>query len=120
MATPVIELYGLKNCDGCRKALRALEARGLVIEQFDIRDKPNTRKVVDWIERKNNWLDFVNKRSTTWRNLSDRQKNRLDRYHGILLMSEYPTLIKRPVLRIGDTVLPGYKEAWVDAALEAL
>ena len=116
--TADVDLYGLKNCDGCRKALRALEARGLSIRQLDIRDKLNTRRVVDWISRLDNWEDFLNKRSTTWRNLPDGDKQHVDRVSAVVLMNEHPTLIRRPVLRIGDTTLAGYKPDQVDAALD--
>ena len=117
--TSHIELYGLKNCDGCRKALRALEARGLSIEQFDIREKANARRVVEWIAAQGNWSDFLNKRSTTWRNLPENRRNNLDHTYAVILMHEFPTLIKRPVLRIGDRTLAGYKPEQVDDALAA-
>lgn len=114
-----VDLYGLKNCDGCRKALRALEARGLSVRQLDIRDTLNTRRVVDWIAHQGTWQAFLNKRSTTWRNLPDEQKKYVDRISAIVLMNEHPTLIKRPVLRIGNLTLAGYKAEQVDDALKA-
>ncbi|MFK7887062.1 MAG: Spx/MgsR family RNA polymerase-binding regulatory protein [Gammaproteobacteria bacterium] len=120
MTEHTVDLYGLKNCDGCRKAQKALEADGLHVERHDIRDKINTRRVVEWIAAQDNWNDFVNRRSTTWRGLSDTQKNQLSLMRAIQLLSEHPTLIKRPVLRIGPHTLAGYKADAVAAALANL
>lgn len=112
-----IELYGLKNCDGCRKALKALAARGDETSFHDIRDPANTSKVVAWIGATDDPLTFVNKRSTTWRTLDDGDKIDLDSARALALLGKHPTLIKRPVLRIGSTTLMGYNETDIDAAL---
>ena len=114
-----VDLYGLKNCDGCRKALRALEARGLEIRQLDIRDTLHTRRVVEWISAQGDWELFLNKRSTTWRKLPENVREHVDSYSAVALMNEHPTLIKRPALRIGGRLLAGYKPEQVDAALSA-
>ncbi len=36
----MITLYGLKNCDTCRKALKALEADGRDVEFHDVKKQP--------------------------------------------------------------------------------
>ncbi len=115
-----IDLYGLKNCDGCRKAQKALEADGHSVIRHDIRDKLNTRRVVEWIAECENWDEFVNRRSTTWRGLGEAQKKNLSPVRAVTLLSEHPTLIKRPVLRIGQHTLAGYKADAVAAALRDL
>lgn len=120
MTAAHVDLYGLKNCDGCRKAQKALEADGLLVERHDIRDKLNTRRVIEWIAAQPNWDDFVNRRSTTWRGLTDAQKNNLTLIKAIPLLTAHPTLIKRPVLRIGEHTLAGYKADAVAAALRDL
>ncbi|MEM6641138.1 MAG: ArsC/Spx/MgsR family protein [Pseudomonadota bacterium] len=112
-----INLYGLKNCDGCRKAQRALEGRGLRVVLRDIRDADNVRQVIAWIKQQPDWTPFLNKRSTTWRSLPDEQKERLDAYRAQKLMQAHPTLIKRPVLRIGDHTLAGYRDDEVTRVL---
>ena len=52
------------------------------------------------------WEGLINKRSTTYRSLSDKQKKNIN-YDLVL---NYPTLIKRPVLISGDVVLLGFSE----------
>ena len=112
-----IELYGLKNCDGCRKALKTLAARGDDVTFNDIREPANTQQVVAWIRDTDDPLAFVNKRSTTWRTLDASDKADLDVAGALPLLIKHPTLIKRPVLRIGTQTLAGFDEARVDAAL---
>ncbi|MFK8016155.1 MAG: ArsC/Spx/MgsR family protein [Gammaproteobacteria bacterium] len=111
-----IKLYGLKNCDGCRKALKTLAARGDAVEFHDIREPANTEKVVNWIGATDDPLRFVNKRSTTWRALSNNDKESLDALTALPLLLKNPTLIKRPVLRIGEQTLAGFDAARIDAA----
>ena len=61
---------------------------------------------------------LVNRRGTTWRKLADNQKARLDTEPTQLLL-ETPTLLKRPVIDLGDRRLVGF-EASVILTLEAL
>ena len=52
----------------------------------------------------------LNRRGTTWRKLSDDQKSNLTEEDAILLMSEHPSLIKRPILQRGKKWLIGFDE----------
>jgi Spx/MgsR family transcriptional regulator len=114
-----VDLYGLKNCDGCRKASKALQARDLVVEFHDIRDRSNTARVVAWIADQADWSAFVNRRSTTWRNLDPAERDHLDKAGALTLLTAHPTLIKRPVLRIGRHCLAGFDNDAVTAALQS-
>ena len=49
---------------------------------------------------------LINKRSTTYRSLTDNEKQNID-YE---LVSKYPTLIKRPVLIQNGDVIVGFSE----------
>lgn len=100
-------LYGLKNCDACKKALKELEAEGKPADFVDIRaeaDLPS--KLPRWIAAVGDKL--VNRSSTTWRSLSDADRARASgvTLEGLLLGN--PTLIKRPVIETGDEVLVGW------------
>lgn len=100
-------LYGLKNCDTCKKALKELEADGKAADFVDIRmeaDLPS--KLPRWISAVGEKL--VNRSSTTWRNLSDADKARASgvTLEGLLLGN--PTLIKRPVIEQGGEVFVGW------------
>ena len=100
-------LYGLKNCDTCKKALKELEAAGRAANFVDIRaeaDLPS--KLPRWIAAVGEKL--VNRSSTTWRSLSDADKARASgvTLEGLLLGN--PTLIKRPVIETGENVFVGW------------
>jgi Spx/MgsR family transcriptional regulator len=88
-----IMIYGLKACDTCRKALRALSAAGHSVTLHDLRADPAPRARLEvWLERFG--PDLVNRKSTTWRGLSedDRARDPVD------LLAENPALMKRPVI----------------------
>lgn len=46
-----------------------------------------------------------------WKKLSDEQRSDVDEGKALALMAEYPSLIKRPVLDTGKTLLGGFDEA---------
>lgn len=112
-----MKFYGLKTCDTCRKAKKELSAAGKVFEGVDVRaDGVSKAQLIEWTD-KLNWQKLLNTRSTTWRGLSDDEKSDLDRSQAICLMSNYPTLIKRPVIEIGEKLYVGWTPATKEAVL---
>lgn len=104
----MITVYGIKQCDTCRKALKWLEAEGIEHQFQDFR--------VDGLDKRmlKGWLDssfseqLINKRSTTWRQLNDSQRD-MQGDDQLKLLLDHPTLIKRPVF-VGDEILAvGFK-----------
>ena len=103
-----LKIYGLKNCDTCRKALKALEAAKLEHEFVDVRaDGVAIDQITDWAKTLG-WELLLNTRSTTWRGLSDDHKLEIHETKAIALMAEHPTLIKRPVIDTGGQVTVGW------------
>lgn len=101
-------LYGLKNCDTCKKALGALEAAGLNVDFIDIRAEADlAAKVPTWLAA-GGADKLVNRRSTTWRQLSDPEKQAADGEGCAALLVAYPTLIKRPVIERDGDVFVGW------------
>ncbi len=107
-----LTLYGLKNCDTCKNALKALEGAGKTVAFVDIRAEADLPRLLP------GWLDvagsdlLINRRSTTWRTLSEaaRAQPALD------LLTAHATLIKRPVIAHGNDVHVGWSKD-VQAAL---
>ncbi len=96
--------YGLKTCDTCRKAQKELRTAGIEFEVIDVRaDGVSADKLHEWVN-KVDWKRLLNTRSTTWRNLDASDKDGVDEAKAMILMTENPTLIKRPVIET-DTVL---------------
>jgi arsenate reductase len=99
-------LYGLKNCDTCRKAVKAMDGMTLV----DVRAEPLSDAVLDRALAQFG-ADLVNRRSTTWRNLGDDERARPERD----LLRDHPSLMKRPLIEAGDTLYRGWTKATQDA-----
>jgi arsenate reductase len=102
-----LTLYGLKNCDTCKKALKALETAGKPADFLDIRAEADlASKVPIWLASAGADL-LVNRRSTTWRNLDD--DARATDPEALLIAN--PTLIKRPVIEAGEAIHIGWSKA---------
>lgn len=93
-----MKIYHLKTCDTCRKAIKALRAAGHDPELIDVRADGLDRATLERFEAAVGFEVLVNKKSTTWRGLSDEQKSSLSRESAIELLLEHPTLMKRPVI----------------------
>ena len=108
----MLKLYGLKNCDTCKKALKALAAAEVSVDFIDIRAEADLQTSVP------QWLTavgadtLVNRRSTTWRNLDDTARNSPPQD----LLINNPTLIKRPVIESGEDIHVG----WTKTVAETL
>ena len=108
-----LTIYGLKNCDTCKKAMKTLEAAGRAVTFVDIRkDADLSAQVPVWLAAVGPDL-LVNKRSTTWRGLDEAQ--RASDPEALLIANA--TLIKRPVIETGDAVHVGWAKDVQDALL---
>jgi Spx/MgsR family transcriptional regulator len=99
-------LYGLANCDTCRKARKWLDRFGIAyrfVEYRDERQSPET--LLAWRDALGGWDAMVNKSSTTWRNLPPNRKTPESDAEWKLLLREHPQLIRRPVVVTGDGVV---------------
>lgn len=95
-----MQVYGLKNCDTCRKAVKALQAAGQEAVLVDVRAEPLDRETLEAFQAAFG-AALLNTRSTTWRGLSEaeRKGDPLD------LIAANPALMKRPVIRDGSGAL---------------
>ncbi len=114
----MIVVYGLKNCDSCRKAVAFLQARNRPFTLHDLRSDGLPIATLDgWLERLG-WEQVLNRRSTTWRGLPTSAKEALDAKTARLLLLDHPTLVKRPVIQAGELLMVGFSKAQ-EARLEA-
>jgi arsenate reductase (glutaredoxin) len=105
----MVVLYGIKNCDTCKKARKWLEQNGIEHRFHDFRiDGLTEAQLKDFVQRLG-WEKLLNKSSTSWRQLSSEQQADLNEAKVIQLMLATPTLIKRPVLDTGKALLIGFK-----------
>ena len=102
-------LYGIKSCDTCRKALKALSEAGRDVVFRDVRAEPLTEAEIASFhaafgER------LINRASTTWRSLGEAERAAPPE----ALLASHPTLMKRPVIdRDGSLTLGWGKDVQV-------
>lgn len=102
-------LYGIKACDTMKKARTWLDEHQVDYAFHDYKsvgiDRANLEK---WCNE-HGWQTILNRAGTTFRKLDDAQKADIDQAKAIDLMLAQPSMIKRPVLDLGDKTLVGFK-----------
>ena len=106
----MIEIYGIKNCDSVRKALKYLKAHDIPYRFIDFRETPVDKTTI------RSWLDeadlntLFNTRGTTYRTLKLKEMNLSDE-EKIEWLAKENMLIKRPVIVFDGKVIIGYNES---------
>ena len=114
-----ITLYGITNCDTVKKARAWLEASGVAHRFVDYRaDGLDPKNLARW-KSAVGWGKLLNKASTTFKELTDADKQGLDEKKALALMQAHPTLIKRPVLDVGGKITIGFKPEIYEQAVSA-
>jgi arsenate reductase len=110
-------IYGIKACDTMKKARDWLAAHDVPVAFHDYKvagiDRPHLQAWAGQV----GWEVLLNRSGTTFRGLPDEKKQGLDQDKAIALMLEQPSMIKRPVLDLGDRLLVGFKPEAYAAAL---
>ena len=102
-------LFGIPNCDTVRKARKWLDDQGLTHEFVDLRaDTPSVKKIGEWLSAVGSER-LINRRSTTFKQLSEGDKATLEGGDAVSVLRTQPTLIKRPVLEWNNAVSVGFK-----------
>jgi Spx/MgsR family transcriptional regulator len=90
--------YGLKNCDSCRAALKALDGADIQVEFQDVRNDGVPDEALRRALDEHGADKVINRRSTTWRGLdqAEREGDPVD------LLKAHPALMKRPLIVLAD------------------
>jgi arsenate reductase len=107
----LITVYGLKNCDTCRAALKWLDSQSIAHRFHDIRAEGLTARTISTWVAALGWETVLNRRSTTWRELADKDRDNLNDKRAVALMAAHPTLVKRPVIEAGKALSVGFTDA---------
>lgn len=104
-----LKVFGIKNCDTVRKALKALKDAGKDVSFIDVRaDDLEPQTVSDWLSAVDKDV-LINKRGTSWRALNDDEKAAAEADPAAAICKT-PTLFKRPVIVSPDgSVTVGWK-----------
>ncbi|MCF6195427.1 MAG: arsenate reductase [Emcibacter sp.] len=106
----MITVYGIKNCDTVRKALKWLDARGAAHQFHDFRKDGLARDQLEsWVAELGSDI-LLNRRGTTWRKLPDDQKKNPDEAAILDLLLTHPAMIKRPVFDFGSFRRVGFSK----------
>lgn len=112
-------LYGIKACDTMKKARTWLDEHGQNYEFHDYKSAGIDHAHLEAWCNEHGWQTVLNRAGTTFRKLDDAAKADLDQARAIELMLAQPSMIKRPVLNLGDRTLIGFKPDLYAAALAA-
>ena len=104
-----VTMYGIPNCDTIKKAKKWLQQANIDFEFHDYRKQGVDKEMVTGFCNQLGWELVLNKRGTTYRQLSEQQKETLDESSAIALLVEHPAMIKRPILLVEDQYHIGFK-----------
>ena len=108
-AVPIV--YGVDTCDQVRKARQWLRRHEVDHRFHDFRRDGLTPERLDrWLTRVP-WDALLNRRGLSWRRLEGTRRAAIvDQPSAVELMLAEPTVIKRPVVEVGDRLLVGFSE----------
>ncbi|MHC5224920.1 Spx/MgsR family RNA polymerase-binding regulatory protein [Ignatzschineria sp. LJL83] len=113
-------VYGIKNCDTMKKAFTWLDNHHIAYTFQDYRKPGLTDTELQEILKIADLAEIVNKRSTSWRALSESEKEAvLVPATAIEILQAHPTLVKRPLIINGDSAVIGFSEANFEKAFLA-
>jgi Spx/MgsR family transcriptional regulator len=104
-----ITMFGIPNCDTIKKAKKWLEAQNIAYEFHDYRKQGVDAALVTEFCDALGWETVLNKRGTTYRQLTQEQKDSLNGDNAVDLLVENPAMIKRPILKVNDQLHIGFK-----------
>jgi len=113
----VITIYGIRNCDTVKKALKWSEEQGFSHQFHDFRKSPlSADTVAGWLAAVGPDI-LINRRGTTYRKLEEDAKQALEDDGAAALLAEQPTLMKRPIFEMNGRYVVGFKDAEKEAVL---
>ena len=116
MPAKSVTIYGLATCDTTGAARKWLDAHKVAHKFHDVREDGLTRALVEGWVKELGWEKVLNKASTRWRELPEKEKAGVDGKKAVALLLAHPTLVKRPVLDRGGELTLGFKPAAYEAA----
>jgi Spx/MgsR family transcriptional regulator len=104
----MVTVYGIKNCDTVKRALKALDGKAIAYRFHDFKiDGLTPGKAQQWIDALG--LDAVlNRRGTTWRRLDETSREGVTADNAAALLASQPSLVKRPVIEYPGGVRIGF------------
>ena len=112
-------LYGIPNCDTVKKARAWLNERAVDYAFHDYkREGIEAAKLRSW-SKALGWDRILNRNGITFRKLPDVSKQNLDEDKAIALMIGQPSMIRRPILEVGNHLAAGFDADRFEAMLRS-
>ena len=112
-----ITIYGIKNCDTMKKARAWLDKNRIAYDFHDYKAAGIDREKLERWCKTAGWEALLNRAGTTFRKLSDKDKQVSDAKKAVALMLAQPSMIKRPVIESGAKLVVGFKPAQYEKEL---
>jgi arsenate reductase len=112
-----VTIHGIKACDTMKKAQAWLASHGVAYAFHDYKTAGVTAAKLRGWAGEVGWEALLNKAGTTFRALSDVDKQGLNEAKALALMVAQPSLIKRPVLETPGGLIVGFKPEIYEARL---
>ena len=115
-----LQLYGIPNCATVKKARAWLDEHHIAHEFINFKTQAPTREWLSGCLKQIPLDTLLNKRGTTWRKLTPEEQAQANTEDGaIALMMAHPSVIKRPVLLLGEQIAVGFDAANYAALFQA-
>jgi len=110
----MVKLYGIKNCDSVKKAIKFLKAHDIAYELIDFKATPvDCATVTPWLQQVE-MKKLFNTRGTTYRTLKLKELN-LNEEQQLEWLCKENLLIKRPVLDHDGKITVAFDQATYEA-----
>lgn len=105
----MIHIFGIKNCSTIKKTIDWFTDNEIEFTFHDYKKEPATAEKIKHWQSKVDWQELINKRGTSWRKLSDDQKDNINNSDAAIeIMLENNSIIKRPIIEYGDKLWLGF------------
>ncbi len=107
-----LNIYGLKKCSTCQKALVWLDDAGIAYDFSDVKEAPlDAKQMAKWSKALGGWEKMINRAGYTWRGLTASETAGLTEAKAVALAVKNPSLIRRPLVEYPDgSVTVGFSE----------
>ncbi len=101
-------VYGIRNCDTMKKAFAWLVGHGIAYDFHDYKKLGADETLLKKWAAQDGWEKLINTRGPSFRKLPPEKRANLNEKRAFALMLENPSMIRRPIIASGRTLLIGF------------
>ena len=104
----MLTIYGIRNCDTMKKAFAWLDGHGIAYAFHDYKKLGADAALLKQWAAQAGWEKLINTRGPSFRKLPAEKQANLSENKAFALMLENPSMIRRPIVESGRTLLVGF------------